>query len=93
MKLETIAKRFKTVKSITYEGTCNDCKRNVKIDIHKQGKTIVIEGGAVYAPKGTLFFKCDACFEEDNEVDGNRTEVYPGVLSVKKKGKKKNEGR
>lgn len=85
MKLETIAKRLEAIKSISYEGTCNGCGKNVKMDIHKRGKTIVIEGGAVYTPKGVLFYKCDACFEEDNEVDGNNTEVYSGILNVKKK--------
>ena len=87
MKIEHIRTQLESAKNLSYEGTCNDCGKNVLISIRKKNKTIVIEGGAVYTlgKAEALFFKCDACFEKNSVVDGFYTEVHTAVLPAKKK--------
>ena len=87
MKIEHIRTRLESAKNLSYEGTCNDCGKNVLISVRKKNKTIVIEGGAVYAlgKAEALFFKCDQCTKKNSTINGFYTEVHTAVLPAKRK--------
>ena len=91
MQIEDLQKYFDIAKSnkIEFKGQCHDCGKDVcvKIDINKEGKTI-ISGGAVYHPQSErlkdttqLFVKCDGCYQNERKLHNFQPcDVYSRVV-------------
>jgi len=67
VKLAELEKIFITenTNEIEFEGICNDCKKEVLVEVLNTPEGITIMGGAIYRNEIGDFLKCDACFSLD----------------------------
>ena len=93
--IETIQHELTKHKEVAFEGYCHDCDTRVQVlcTVNDKGE-LVIEGGAVYKPRGRTFLKCDACFAKDRTLRNyQECEVYSRVVGYLRPVRQWNKGK
>lgn len=98
MKIDDLFEKMKSGTPVQFKGVCCDCNSEVEIQAHILGDSIVIDGGAVFAPPAAwnhqdmYMFKCQKCFEKDSKFYP-KTEVYSRVVGYMRPVSQWNDGK
>ena len=74
---------------IAFIGDCHDCGKEVRVFIKAEENSFRIEGGAIYQPEHSEFYKrneerylkCDSCFGKEPKLTNyQKCEVYSRVV-------------
>ena len=81
-RLQDLMDENNEARTLTFAGTCHDCKAKTEVSASFTATNIEITGGAVYETEREKFFvKCDACFQKDPELRNYQDcEVYSRVV-------------